>query len=567
MAGMREFRAGEIWFYYNEDATKTLERKKELGAITSRPVLIIQDAFYPEWCESVTVLPMTSSDRRSGIHVDSTVFSDGAMIEGGTILPYLFYTVKTKYLFPISAEGKSNKPKLVTMAPELFEEVKQAVAYHLGFSSEEPRYVKEWKHLDDFGRNVVIRDIRLTTAIWGYNQASSIRVDQEKCQVDCVENHIVATCSSRQSLKSDAEKSDIFSIDFPTDELLKIRKQIDPGKTANLTFRKYARDDDEFTEFLYDVISFDASESRVHPGSEFLTEVPFAKAPQYMTDREKLQIVDMSGREVMENTGITSLSSAYRLIRYIKEERDTLEEQYINSCITLDDAAIMQFNDLPRACNRSKSKRYAKRVKRFLEIPKELAATFVTESNEDLKNEFPDLSLSEIYFIRTTAIQMYPNMDVGGMPLRNYRTTANVDLVELDANMASAKYEMWDTLSVHELNEVASASKRNCSTLARKYGLQRAKFLALKEQAISTLKKGGIPQTSIDMSRAELICKQVAQSKDYHEFDNIDLLIFCRTPHQQIMDVYSSTHTANTPSKEEIAKIKRIIRSIITKKF
>ena len=125
MAGYREFMPGQVWFYYNMSASKELEKKKELGACTNRPVVIIQAAFYPEWNDIITVCPITSSDRRSGVFIESTIFKDGSLIEGGTILPYLFFNVKVKFLYPLITS--SHKRKILSLAPQDFEKVKEGL--------------------------------------------------------------------------------------------------------------------------------------------------------------------------------------------------------------------------------------------------------------------------------------------------------------------------------------------------------------------------------------------------------------------------------------------------------
>ena len=123
-------------------------------------MVIVQDAFYPEWHDSITVVPLTSSDRRSGVHIDPTIFHDGSLVEGGTVLPYLLYTVKTKFLTPMCTDRKGYNLRLLTLSKEDFAEVRNGVAYHLGFSERVPEYVRNWKHLDDYTRSTITRNIR-----------------------------------------------------------------------------------------------------------------------------------------------------------------------------------------------------------------------------------------------------------------------------------------------------------------------------------------------------------------------------------------------------------------------
>ena len=147
MAQYREFMPGQVWFYYNPSATKPMEERFERGALTNRPVVIVQAACYPEWQDTVTVVPLTTSDRRSGIYIDTTVLRDGVRIEGGTILPYLMYTIKTKFLYAV--HGGDGRRRIVSLSKEDYEKVRQGYLYHLGETDEEPDYVKNWKHLDD----------------------------------------------------------------------------------------------------------------------------------------------------------------------------------------------------------------------------------------------------------------------------------------------------------------------------------------------------------------------------------------------------------------------------------
>ena len=159
MGGFREFAPGQVWFYYNPAASKRIEEKTERGALTNRPVVIVQSAVYPEWGDTITVVPMTHSDRRSGIYIDTTILRDGVKVEGGTILPYLFYTVKTKYLYAI--KGADNRRRIVSLQDEDFEKVRHGYLYHLGERTDPPEYVTNWKHLDDVERHSLIRSVRL----------------------------------------------------------------------------------------------------------------------------------------------------------------------------------------------------------------------------------------------------------------------------------------------------------------------------------------------------------------------------------------------------------------------
>ena len=131
---------GSIYYYENRTNTKKdySDPTKNHDFIVSRPVYIVDSNPVPFEPFTVNVCIITSSSNRIGIPINL----DGN--KEGRLLPYAIYSVHREYLTRYIGQ----------VSPEMRSEIKEAIAYHLGFSDVEPPYIdhyqQETKELKEF---------------------------------------------------------------------------------------------------------------------------------------------------------------------------------------------------------------------------------------------------------------------------------------------------------------------------------------------------------------------------------------------------------------------------------
>ena len=287
MGGYREFTPGQVWFYYNPAATKHSEEKSERGAITSRPVVIIQNAVYSEWADTISVVPITRSDRRSGVYIDTTILRDGVKIEGGTILPYLFYTVKTKFLYAI--KGMDGRRRIVSLQEEDFEKVRHGYLYHLGKRKDPPDYVLHWKHLDDVEKRKIVHSVKLFV------------------------NDFEDALSDEHIGKIDYQYSKVTKKEYPTVDVSKndIATEGETVTKKKVTFSFESITLDQFYDVMEEEVSENLSLSkdlkRIYSEKKILDGKTTREAvDSILTDAECAYVMSAPITEIVENTGIGS---------------------------------------------------------------------------------------------------------------------------------------------------------------------------------------------------------------------------------------------------------------------
>ena len=603
MAGFREFMPGQVWFYYNMHASKELEKKKELGSCTNRPVVIVQSAFYPEWNDLVTVCPMTSSDRRSGVFIQSTILKDGSLVEGGTILPYLFFNVKTKFLYPLITA--THKRKVLSLSPEDFAEVKKGILYHMGFSDEIPSYVENWKHLDDFDRRIVVRDVRLALNDYEEIAYDSTRsnvenvvkrstpnpvLEQTAPDTDEIENHIISSLNHfdrAQKVVYEDSSNETDDSPFNTDTLNeaedtpKVSKDVKVDHHINYT----KMDINTFAQLLSQTIGgFYPSKqaSQIYPQSTVLAEADLKSMTDILSAEDQMKILNMSAADIMDQTGIKSTSTAYRLKKDIREKDwgefahyDEEKKQMIFS--QLDSPDIFKY-DGSFVVSKVICKRHAKRRMVLFSYAQSDLLRFSALSDDELLKKLPGLGAkrSVCSAFKTDILQMYPSqfgtitMDVTPIEHPNAKSVASDIIAEpeaLDPNkneMKEPSYELWETLSPGEIRELKSCSKKNVGSIAKNFGISKDKARALRGQALNLVGRCPSrhqPYSVIDPRDA---CKKVMRDGGCTDED---FMIFCRTDTIDIADICASLSMDNTPSKAEIRRLKIALRKTITKDF
>lgn len=122
---------GSIFYYENRTNTKKDYRDstKNHDFIVSRPVYIVGSNEIPFDVFTVNICIITSSSNRTGI----PVVLDGK--RNGKILPYAIYSVHKEYLTRYIGQ----------VPPEMKQEIREAISYHLGLSKEVPPYITNYK--------------------------------------------------------------------------------------------------------------------------------------------------------------------------------------------------------------------------------------------------------------------------------------------------------------------------------------------------------------------------------------------------------------------------------------
>lgn len=579
MAGYREFMPGQVWFYYNADATKDLEKKKELGAITSRPVVIVQSAFYPEWNDTVTVCPLTSSDRRSGVYIESTIFKDGSMIEGGTIMPYLLYTIKTKFLYPVIATNR--KRKLISLAPEDWEKVRNGYLYHLGEPVPVPDYVENWKHINEFDRAVILRDVHLaisdmddmaseSRAPHFHGNRKSLSNPKLNQQIpkdgSTVENHIIASLTQYDRKHQQLyEDTGCFTTERVMEDPATKTKPVSQEIVIN--YKSYGMTD--FVNLLSETSGelFKGPSDTVHEGSELFKNVPLKDMLDNITPSEALNLLGMTVSEIINHTGINSSSTASRLRRALRDRYTESGDIDVvdNKVGYFQNLAPQPFTHKPDDTyfNKSRLRRTAKRRKYLFGISHERALELIGLPLEQFVKEV-GCPLSYAKLIKLDIAEMYPDDAVvfNGEERRLCEITEDVERETVSASRGPStdKFPLWETFSPGELHEIRSSSKRNLPNIAKSFGISKERMKILKEQ-LSDKPTSKIPEAS--GNDRSISCRKVIGSNSLGDVSPYDLLVFCRCETNFILGQYSQVGSSNTPSKANIKRLKNQIRRMI----
>lgn len=575
MPGYREFMPGQVWFYYNAAATKDLERKKELGALTSRPVVIVQNAFYPEWNDCVTVCPMTSSDRRSGVYIETTLLKDGSMVEGGTVLPYILYTIKTKYLYPVL--GMNGKRKMLSLSDEDFQKVMEGVRYHLGFGDTVPEYVENWKHVSDYDREIIIRELRLAVHISEGMTAEGIRTHNPILSQtpapdpNGMENHIIATLD-----RYDRGSGVLYSSTETqfTETPLGVEAQTTPKVAKKeTTFQFCTVTPKVFVEKLQELTETECFPTNdaitVFPESTVLKGVELANMESCLTRYDELRLCAMTMKEIMHQTGIASSSTASRL--RMKLRGKWKERRMI---IVRDDGSVeFTQNNAPENFrylgelepNRSRARRSARRRKALFQFSKEELLAMIGMSPTEIaeKAKIPGSSVREF---RNDICLMFPDAIVDGEPLEG----RVFDEPEPGAGIPSAfsegakdRYLLYETLSTTEIHEIRSCSKRTMQQTAKQYGISKERFRNLHDYLLTN---NIVKQVDDDIEEAASSCQRIARNLSA-KMTPYEIMLFCRSDYAFIAEQYSKARSANTPGKSEIRKLKAALRKGIVTDF
>lgn len=575
MAGFREYAPGQVWFYYNPNATKSLEQKKELGACTSRPVVIVQSAFYSEWNDIVTVCPMTKSDRRSGVYIDSTILKDGSLIEGGTVIPYLFFNIRTKYLYPVISSNQ--KRKLITLADDDFEKVLHGIQYHMGFRSDPPDYVKNWKHLTDFDRNIIIQDLRL--ALNAYDELShdhskeSHRPTRNPLLVQAppatnyVENHIIASMTeydrSTQTIRSGnaspfnqktlnaTSKTDTTAIiDHASDVKLVIHK-------PTVTFTQMSPSDfsDALSIHVEGIFPVAQNHYKLRDGSKFLENVSLKDMPDQLTRVEMFFILIMSISEIIKKSGIRSTSTAMRLRKSLRElswgsvGHTDESGSFVPDCENWPDG-FSYTGKIPFL--KARVKRSAKRRAALLKMTKEEHMSLMEMSDGEIAR-ITNLPVSYASYVRSDISIMYPS--------EHLRAEISRD----DATSDDQKYFYEETLSPSEAMEFVNCPQKSISNLVSNFGLTKSEVrqirARIKERKDIPIKRPNVSNADFDAIVHKAVFSKLAEPT----LSKQEMLIFCMSSNTDIFASYRRNKLAMPPSKAETRRMKSAFRRILTR--
>jgi hypothetical protein len=586
MAGFREFMPGQVWFYYNPSASKDQERKKELGAVTSRPVVIIQQAFYPEWNDNITVCPMTHSDRRSGIPIESTICKDGSLVEGGTVLPYLIYNIKTKFLFPMIATN--HRRKLLCLSDEDFEKVRIGVMYHLGFSKEIPDYVKEWKHLSGYDRNIIVHDIKLAVSDMeelaldksrrdhsshrSKGPSNPILLQEAPKDSYTVENHLIATLTEydreTQQIYEEGESFNSARLgEEPPkkDDGFVTQKQIKKDVEVNYNVMQT----EQFAKFLTETIGGVypvAGTSKIYQGSDFLEGVEVKSMPEQLSIADQLKLTTMTITDIVQQSGIQSKSTASRIRKAL---RDTA---YPDVDAQLDAPDPFIYDTLSaKMLNLMRAKKSARRRFKLFKLDKDQMIEMLT-ATEDRAVEITGMPHSYIKAAQADIQIIYPNLQFTA-PLPDDAKTIVQIQNEMDLAVAANKVdtsamqqvELWETLCPAEIKEIRSCDKRNIASVAKNFGITKDKARQLRGSVLEMVAKmPSKKQAPVDEAQLDDACARILTGK-FGDTSRDDYLLFCRFDPQVIAKHFGAMKSATTPSKSEIRSMKMSMRKIIVK--
>ena len=600
MAGFREFAPGQVWFYYNPNATKGLEQKKELGMCTSRPVVIVQTAFYPEWNYMVTVCPMTSSDRRSGVYIDTTILKDGSIIEGGTVIPYLFYNIRTKYLYPVMASN--HKRKLITLSDEDFAKVRHGFEYHFGMRHDPPEYVQNWHHLSDYDRDVMLQDVKL--AIYNFedtlleshkhlgepdpktkitNKQLNPILQQEPAAVDTVENHILAELNHYDRdngiLFNETESFNSRKLE-DTQELPEESDQRKVKHVRDIVFT--AMDPSEFSEHLSTLIggAYPVANGSIRPGSQVLNGQSLKDMQGMITQNDQVKLLNMTINDIMKQTGISSSSTASRF----RKELRALDWEEKGIGYYDEEKNMMAFyqNDSPEPfvyrgdleIVRQRIKKNARRRKFLFSYSKEELGELLAMEPDEIMTK-TGMPRSYITWFRNDILILHPDLANPNTPEISATEPAiapgKISQNELEAALPSDlfenadKYSLWQTLSPSEVTEIKNTSKKHVNNLSRNYGITKDRARSLRNSVVSMMNGNWYKnQPIVNPAEQEQSCMKLILGH-YGEIAKEDLLAFCRSDPEDIARYFNQTKCANTPSKADIRLLKLRIRKVIAK--
>ena len=589
MAGFREYQPGQVWFYYNPFATKDNEKKRELGAVTCRPVVIVQAAFYPEWNDIVTVVPMTHSDRRSGIPIDTTVLKDGGVVEGGTVLPYLMYSVKTKFLFPMMTSG-SNRRRLITLAPEDFEKVLIGVKYHLGFSAEIPDYVANWKSISDYDRRVIVKDIELAISdadavLKGDDPSSTLFMGHRNLPLRRtrrldevpVENHILASMTSFDPV---TKRMYDPSRQFNREPLPAIPRDEPPTETQKVKFVTNVQYTDMSVDrFLTAIGANPTMESKhIYEGSKFLGDRQLKQMIGALTKDDIRLIMTLSLQRITECTGIRSTSTVSRLRNQIRQagldrDIDLRPPAFTQDPEAAPDPFVYTAQGKPM---KSRNRRNQLRYHTLFQLTDEDKLWVLKEEDLTALSVRLKISSANCRQLKIDIATLRPDLAYGVMPLDNVpvemtdrpeelerATEANTDAVSGDVE-PHILYEFWETLSPSEINEIKNTTKKKCDSIAKNFGISKIEARQVRGQVTSLLKKANRGQPKIDSTLVQTAVEKLAAGH-YEDMTPEEVMIFCRTDPIDISTAYSKVGSSGIPSKANIRTLKSDFRKAITK--
>lgn len=592
MAGFREFAPGQVWFYYNSHATKDLEKRKELGSCTSRPVVIIQAAFYPEWNDIVTVCPMTSSDRRSGVYIDTTILKDGSMIEGGTVLPYLFYNIRTKFLFPMIASN--HKRKLLSLSSEDFDRVRKGFYYHLGVSKEVPDYVEKWKHLNDYDRSVIVKDIKLAVddyedAFYGDHAGSYLPhvsnnpilvQDHHVCEV--VENHAVATNThydhSTNQFLSDEEVFNTSRLG-ESDEVPKFDKKNFKLSTIKMKTFAFANALSTITGEYYPIQSEDPLYTEDRP----LDNLELKTIVTHYSNNELMGLLNATLPELVE-LGISSKSTASRFRKALRDMEwpcghyDSEQNLFI---FDQDDAPEPFVYTGDFEVNRPMVKKNARRKKILFGCSIQEMNQIKTMSIDDISKKYQINSTGarkliediDFFFEHYKGSEGEENVTSESIPDQSFDTDPlsdldDEDLVEDKINLfhippVRPTYKFWETLCPSEANEIMHCRSKNIKSMCNNFHITRGKAKSLKGQ-VANLISGQFMQPSISAAVNLKDAVRKILFEDISKANLYELLAFCQS---EPSIIFAAIKSSNTPSKSNIRNVKNKIRRMIVNDF
>lgn len=524
MGQYREFMPGQVWFYYNPAATKQQEEQYERGSITNRPVVIVQAACYPEWQDTVTVVPLTSSDRRTGIHIDETILRDGVKIEGGTVIPYLLYTVKTKFLYAI--RGADGRRRIVSLSDEDFALVREGLAYHFGLSNVVPDYVTHWHHLDDVERRRIVKEMRLM-------------LDDNEDALDV--SHIKSANAYRYST-------------IRTENTSSPSRHNKGG--AKLEFESIKPD--QFQQIIMDETRdlYAASKdlSRIFGSEQKLLEgLTLKECVSTLQQKEYSFILEAPLSDIVEYTGVGSTTTASRLR---KEILKVCEEFSLPTEVKYPEP--FRFNGLMKT-NRTRVRKNLRRRKFLFGLTKDEQIEITTLTIDEICHRYPQLARGIAKNLCVDIEYLYPNEVLPRF------SSVKDDIASI--NTANTRqFDLYETLSPQEISEIAKCDKRNIDQIAKRYNIKRDTARNLRTTATVLLQRNSsIALPKISEAEINSAIRKLAERK-YDQVTDRDLYVFCRCDMNLIVKIFKECHHPAVPSKDEINSIKFDIRNRIVKR-
>lgn len=539
MAQYREFMPGQVWFYYNPSATKPMEERYERGALTNRPVVIVQAACYPEWQDTVTVVPLTTSDRRSGIYIDTTVLRDGVRIDGGTILPYLMYTIKTKFLYAV--HGGDGRRRIVSLSKEDYEKVRQGYLYHLGEIDEEPEYVKNWKHLDDIEKRNIEKEVRLFTD--DFEDA----LDMNKSKNGSSYKYSKMTSDSPKGVPTPKKEDTVAS--SPITDTPKPKKKQSLLDFAILSTDEFKSVLDEEVHDLYEASS---DFNRIYSDQKLLEGLTIKECVSVLEEKEYAFILNAPLSEIVELTGVGSTSSASRLRKEVMSiAGDVIPEIHYPE--------PFRFNGSIKT-NNTRVRRNLNRRKFLFSLTKDEQIELSTLTLEEICAKYPRIARNIAKNLCVDIEYLYPHEVLP-------RFSSVKDDIASISTANTKRFDLYETLSPQEIADISRCDKRNIADVAKRYNISRDTARNLRSTCHS------LSQRHSPIALPKLLPEQIEKTliklaeRRYDQVTDEDLYIFCRCDPDQIIKVFHAAHNNACPSKDEIYSIKFDIRNRIVKRL